>query len=162
MVPILKVKDGTVFLTAKHVAVMMKKDISAFHPEYGIIRKGIKVLKLHPTMDIATIFVPVLDARIIPVRRGPRPALGDRCTVVAYPGPGRRRITEGNICGPYTISAQIIGGSSGGPVFDRYGRLIGLVRAVDVKSIGFGGRIAIQWMGYYTPVTPEILVSMLR
>lgn len=162
MFPVLKMRNGTVFMTAKHVTRGIGIPMTAYHPEYGIIRTGIKVLKVHPTLDIATVFVPVTDKRIRSVLVGDAPKLGDRVTVVAYPGPGRRRITEGNICGPLTFSAQIIGGSSGGPIFDETGRLIGVVRAVDTKGMGFGGRISIAWMGHMVPMNAKIMSFMLR
>lgn len=162
MFPIQIRPDGVVFMTAKHVTQHMKTGILAYHPNYGIVRRGIKVLYEHPTLDIATVFVPIKDPRIIAVLPGDAPKLGDRCTVVAYPGPGRRRITEGNICGPNTMSAQIIGGSSGGPVFNKEGRLIGVVRAVDVRRMGFGATIQISWMGYFTPVSRADFAEMLR
>lgn len=161
MFPVQKLTNGTVFMTAKHVTNAIGKDMIAYHPNFGVIRVGIKVLKTHPTLDIATVFVPVTDKRIRSVLVGDTPKLGDRCTIVAYPGPGKRRITEGNICGPKTMSAQIIGGSSGGPVFDETGRLIGVVRAVDMQRTGFTG-IAITWMGYYVPMTKKIMGFMLR
>ncbi len=161
MFPVRRLRNGIIFMTAKHVTKGLGLHMTAYHPNFGVIRTGIKVLKLHPTLDIATIFVPIVDQRIRPVLVGETPKLGDRCTVVAYPGPGRRRITEGNICGPDTMSAQIIGGSSGGPVFDETGRLIGVVRAVDVLNVGFGGRIAVQWMGYFSPVNAKTMRFML-
>ena len=163
MVPVQKRKDGTVFLTAKHVAVLIKKVATAYHPNYGTVTRGIRVLKMHPTLDLATVFVPIIDDRIIPPAAvSISPKLGDPCMVVGYPGPGKRRITGGYICGPNTFSAQVIGGSSGGPVFNKAGQLIGIVRAVDMKRLGFGNRIAIQWMGHMVPVTRDLVAEMLR
>ena len=161
MFPVQKLSNGTIFMTAKHVVLGIGPNMVAFHPDFGIIRTGIRVVKTHPYLDIATIFVPVVDKRIRSVLVGQTPKLGDRCTVVAYPGPGHRRITEGNICGQKRMSAQIVGGSSGGPVFDETGRLIGVVRAVDVRNMGFA-QIQIAWMGYYVEIDKKIMAFMLR
>jgi len=161
MFPILKLRNGTIFMTAKHVTRGIGSQMMASHPEYGIIRTGIKVIKEHPTLDLATVFVPVVDRRIRSVIAGPLPKLGDKCIIIAYPGPGIRRITEGRICGPDTMSAQIIGGSSGGPVFSEDGHLIGVVRAVSVQNQGFV-QVSVGWMGWMTPVTKAVLRDMLR
>lgn len=162
MFPVKRLPNGIIFMTARHVVKGIGKRLTAYHPNYGTVRDGVRVLKIHPTLDLATIFVPTIDQRIIPVLPGPAPKLGDKCIVVAYPGVGRRRITGGYVCGPDTFSAQIIGGSSGGPVFNKAGQLIGVVRAVDMRRVSFGLSIEIQWMGYLTRVSRATMAEMLQ
>ena len=162
-------EGGRLILTNRHVVDGMKS--VAVRSGTGHVRMA-KVVKVSPEDDLALLETdnPFPDRSAMPLSEIVEPAPGRSAVVMGYPlisvlGDEQPSLTEGVVAKDaglagdpttFQITAKVNKGNSGGPIFDRRGRLIGVavgkldvadverksgVRAEDVNFGVKGGRI---------------------
>lgn len=139
--------DGTGhILTAEHVVQGM-----AYSVRRGLERAEAHVVGIHPKLDIAILLSKLSRVAPVAARFVLSPTLGE--TVYACGFPLRpylahsMSITSGIVSsgydarGHFSFTAPIQKGNSGGPVYDEYGNLLGLVssRAKSKELLRLGG-----------------------
>jgi len=146
-----KTRDGSYVLTAQHVCEIEMPQLPVPITESKIAFKVLDIdkrsfdaviFKESNTIDTCVIFVKGLTDRPALKLRGEQPELGDMVYNLAAPSgffdkgmvptfQGRYSGVFGDVHAIYTIPAM--GGSSGSPIVDRRGNLVGMVFAVHVR-----------------------------
>lgn len=138
------------FLTAWHVVKPMSPMTATCWDGRALI--GGRVIHAWKANDIALLAFPAPDhfqTLPLPIATE-RPRAGDRVIVPSYPAPtGEFFITEGRVSGPGNMSADVWPGSSGAPVLNDRGEVVGVVRAVVVWQ-----NRPITWQARFQPLAP--------
>jgi len=117
-------------LTADHVAKGQ-----AYSVRRGLQRAEAQVVAVHPEYDLAVLKTDIFKATDVPLRTLLGPLLGETVYACGYPLrpylDHSLTMTTGMVSGAkggsVWISAPIQKGNSGGPVFDAFGNILGLV-----------------------------------
>jgi S1-C subfamily serine protease len=186
--------DGGYVLTSYHI-VVDSEDITLFLDDEAY---GADIVGIDPTLDLA-LLRPLSEGDIAPPLVLAHPAdiaVGQQVFAIGYPFGVGKSITAGIVSGtnriprrttsdwlsPYIqTDAAISSGSSGGPLLDSCGQVVGLITsriiAPDAEGIGFAipsavlapvaaelaetGRVSRPWHGLYGQmVTPLILLLL--
>lgn len=93
-----------------------------------------RLLKSDPAADLALLQVDGLEGPVLAVEEGPAIQIGDRVVAYGNEYEGQRLVSEGIVraCLPTQIitSAPVHDGHSGSPLFDRQGRVIGIITSI--------------------------------
>lgn len=109
--------------------------------------------------DVAVLQAPLLTdlpVRLFSIRRSP-PTFGEAITVSGYASePDRLTVTDGRVSGPRDMSAPLWPGSSGSPVLDGRGLVVGVASSTAMDSapvIGFpvSVRVRVPHVSYFAP-----------
>ena len=129
--------EGFGFVTCEHV---VRGQAESFKPINHDITYPVNVIRRDPRLDIAVANLNVPSRFDLIPALGPTPRIGSPIKVAGFPGwaPGNTLWINAGIITGYkqrngrpriVVSCPIGGGSSGGPVFDQYGRVIGIIGA---------------------------------
>lgn len=118
--------------------------------------------------DVAVLSAPTVTAKQIQFASGDGPAIGDPLYVIGSPLGLEQSLTEGLLSGRRTeggleylqLSASVSPGSSGSPVFDKYGDVVGIV----VSSLSQGQQLnfAISARAFMSRVSGVPLSEVFR
>lgn len=136
--------DGLI-LTNAHCAAADDKVVDV-ETRDGRKFKGL-ILVRDEAADVMVIAVRARGLARVPLDCGVAIAQGDEVTAVGHPGGILWSVTRGIVVGLdrgedkrwIQIDALIWFGNSGGPLFDRFGRLVGLNNAVRGEPLPWGG-----------------------
>lgn len=144
-------------LTAAHVAQNIKN--GRINGPDGS-RYTYNILKVDEDRDIAVLDV-YLDCPCRPIADA-NPDIDSKVTVVGFPLSAFKTLTEGRVQGTAVqpdlkrlvtqISAPVIFGNSGGPVFNKWGEVVGIVSMVSAAGDGMFGGYAVPHIGWVVPV----------
>ncbi len=186
--------DGGYVLTSYHI-VVDSEDITLFVDDEAF---GADIVGIDPTLDLA-LLRPLSEGDIAPPLDLADPAdiaVGQQVFAIGYPFGVGKSITAGIVSGTNRIprrttsdwlspfiqtDAAISSGSSGGPLLDSCGRVVGLMTsriiAPDAESIGFAipsavlgpvaaelaetGRVSRPWHGLYGQMVTPLILLML-
>jgi S1-C subfamily serine protease len=104
--------------------------------------------------DLALVSAACPDAHPVLGLSTSDPATGDPVWAVGYPMGGQLRVSQGCWCGFPGFTADIMFGSSGGPVLDSEGRVVGVATRVMSAYTAAGDRFAVSFLGGMEPVGP--------
>lgn len=142
-------RGGSYILTAGHVCEEAELEESSkindfsFKLRFEVLdlekeRYTAKVIKINRKLDICIMFAEDLDRPAVKLRRKSKPTIGEKVYNLAAPAviydKNMFPILEGRYSGDldiysvYTIPA--IGGSSGSPVVNKHGELVGMIHSV--------------------------------
>lgn len=142
-----------IFLTAKHM-VAEPSILNAQCWDGRQLQNG-TVLAALAGHDLALVrFPPGLGSQSAVEFATVAPRLGDPVVVAGYPSPSVEfTVTEGRqgVGGQHSANASF--GSSGSPVFDREGRLVGIVTQIWTGRTMMGDRYPVLWQGIHQEVT---------
>jgi len=147
-------RRGTV-LTAAHVVDL--SPIATIVTADGVAHKYVRIA-VDEKKDLA-LLVPIKKMRSPCVSVGNQPLIGDTVYVIGFPSGFDKVFTTGMVAGGkfrLVTSAPIAQGSSGGPVLDSVGELIGVV-SVFYKP----NREVTVWQGFTGSTTYDNLTSFL-
>lgn len=116
-----------------HCVAVMTRD--------GRIFPVVEILAVDKAADIAVIRVDLGDETLVPLALGPSPEIGDDVVVLSNPKQRLFSFTKGYVSRYFTrpdnygagmitlmtITADYASGSSGGPILDDHGRVVGMV-----------------------------------
>lgn len=145
--PVAHTPDGVTFATCSHL--VQQQGLAAYRPSDGARLLGGTITFDNVEGDVALVhFVtderpPLLELRTEPI------ALGEVLYCASYPHGGPLRITMGFYSGENAMSVQITGGSSGAPIMDAQGRVVGLASATAREDFS-----RVYWMSVLAPVGP--------
>lgn len=144
---------GSGILTCYHV-VKDAGEVSARvgeHPEKRLER----VLALDEKVDATYFSCPDIGAKPVEISDEEKLSVGDPLYVIGSPQGLEHTLTEGILSAKrtinglvyYQLSAAVSPGSSGSPVFDRYGKVVGMVVATmrDAQQLNFAISMASIW-----------------
>jgi len=140
------ISEGWV-LTAKHVLPLANTDWETFE---------------HPTADLALVKVPGLKGS---ARLGRTPRMGERLFAVGWHHGTAKRLTEGLAQSvPGEMSCPVFPGSSGGPVINERGELVGIISRVLYSRYGQPETefYIVSFCSWYVPVDPFWLVYVME
>jgi hypothetical protein len=111
-----------------------------------IVRVDGKPGKVYPKVELTTELPPV----------------GDQIFILGFPGWGPMRIVGSNFGGAYDVSrvkhwADVLGGSSGSPIFDKHGRVFAMHNASSCYWRGYNSGYQIVWMAKDSPTLSRLL-----
>lgn len=116
-------------------------DDSVFHQFYDF-----RVIFHDPDTDLAILAPDMLTPRHTSVKLSPEaPVMFDKVVVIGHPAYTEYTVTQGMVVHPnrdsitgswMQFNAPIAPGNSGGPVFNRYGELIGVVSFMKCTRLG--------------------------
>lgn len=124
---------GGYIATANHVAV--------YGCSVQILGKFVQVVERDPTHDVAILYHPQLSGQS--TRLSTKPYLGEPIVCVGWPvqyyasGRTMEQVSRGHVIVDYgkriRVSCSFDFGSSGGPVWDEHGSLVGLMVAANTR-----------------------------
>ena len=132
--------DPAMLVTASHVIVNM--DHMVAYRDDGTSFEVERVVEVDEDADIAVCALPE-DAGLPPLRAADEaPLRGARVVVIESQFGLTNHVTKGDVCGRWgtgtvdwlLFSAPVSGGSSGGPVLDDTGRVVGMVMGTYEKG----------------------------
>ncbi|MCR5742218.1 MAG: S1C family serine protease [Lachnospiraceae bacterium] len=134
------VGDPAVLVTAEHVIVNM--DYMIAWRDDGTSFRVDQVINVNDDADVAICLLPEDAALTALTVAASSPCRGDDCLVIASQFGLTNLVTTGNVCGWWNtskadwllFSAPVSGGSSGGPLFNEAGEVIGMVTGTYEKA----------------------------
>lgn len=147
----------TYIITARHVIQHYKEGWEVFFAGEQRFGEECDVVAIHAIEDVAIVkVVSKTPTMVIPLCMVEIP-LTSPITVVGYPNCIRRVITRGFVGEIGAGSASVFPGTSGGPVLDSEGHLVGVVRAVGLGPKNLvGERIMVTHDMLFSPLTGYI------
>lgn len=140
-------RDGFLILTSRHVVENLSSE-PGVGQEVGVCMQDDQmalatVVGLHDDLDLALLWIGRFDGEskfLQPLRSFGSVEVGEQVYAIGHPQGLAFSISSGLVAQKrgedfVQISAPVSPGNSGGPVFDRHGRLIGIVESVFDKEI---------------------------
>ena len=130
-----KTRFRVLILTANHVAAVAEQlpfEIEITAEFNGTILRNGRVVSIHPNEDAALLEFFSENPVMIVQMTNRVPDLLEDLYSVGYSGrQGERWISKGLYCGEFRTTSQAAPGDSGGAVFDKQGKLVGVMITLD-------------------------------